>query len=330
MKVLVLGGTRFLGRHIVEAALARDHEVTLFNRGQSNPDLFADLEKLTGDRDGGLDALEGRSWDVAIDPSGYVPRLVKASAELLADSVEHYTFVSSISVYSGLDTPHMDESGAVGTIADETVEEITGETYGPLKVLCEKAAEAALPGRVLHVRSGLIVGPHDLSNRFTYWPVRVAKGGDVLAPVSPDFPVQYIDGRDQAEWIIRMAEDRKAGVYNVTGPDYNATLGHVLDVSKEVSGSDANFVWADADFLAEHEVAPWMGLPLWVPDDTRALNQMNIDKALADGLTFRPLAATIRDTLAWFAEQPADRQWPAGISAEKEADVLAAWKAKVS
>src|SRR5688572_29497367 len=197
MRLLVLGGTKFLGRAVVEAAVARGHEPTLFHRGLTNPGLFPDLEHLRGDRDGGLAALQGRTWDAVIDPSGYVPRIVRASAELLADAVEHYTFISSISVYPSFPTPGMDESSPVGTLEDPTVEDVPAH-YGPLKALCEQAAEAAMPGRVFHVRAGLIVGPNDPSDRFTYWPVRVAKGGDVLAPGSPERPVQIIDVRDLA------------------------------------------------------------------------------------------------------------------------------------
>ncbi len=209
MKLLVLGGTVFLGRHLVEAATARGHSVTLFNRGQHNPELYPEVEKLRGDRDSDLSALQGRRWDAVIDTCGYLPRAVRASAELLADAVDHYTFISSISVYADFHTPAMDESAPVGTLADETVEEVTGETYGPLKALCEQAAERALPGRVLNIRPGLIVGPHDPTDRFTYWPVRVARGGEVLAPGRPHVPVQVIDGRDLAEWTVRMVEARQ-------------------------------------------------------------------------------------------------------------------------
>jgi 2'-hydroxyisoflavone reductase len=327
MKLLIIGGTMFLGRHIVEAALARGHEITLFNRGNTNPDLFPEVEKLRGDRQNDLSALQGRKWDVAIDTCGYVPRVVKMSAELLADAVEHYTFISSISVYSDFSVPNMNESGPVGKLEDESVEEITGETYGPLKVLCEKADEAAMPGRVLNVRSGLIVGPYDPTDRFTYWPVRVQRGGDVLAAVAPDYKVQFIDGRDLAAWCVLMAEKRKAGTYNVTGRPTN--LGDVLDSAKRISKSDANIIWADESFLTEHEVGPWIELPMWLTSDMKAMNLINVDKAVGDGLTFHSVDDTVRATLDWFATLPADRPKRAGLDPAKEAKILEAWKARV-
>lgn len=210
MKILVLGGTRFLGRHIVEAALAGGHDITLFNRGQNNPDLFPEVEKLRGNRDGDLSALQGRQWDAVIDTCGFVPRIVQASAALLADSVRHYTFISSISVYADFSKPAMNENAPVGTMQDESIEEITAETYGPLKALCERTAEKAMPGRVLHIRPGYIVGPFDPTDRFTYWPRRVATGGEMLAPGRPDSQIQFVDVRDLANWIIRMVETGKA------------------------------------------------------------------------------------------------------------------------
>jgi len=330
MKLLLIGGPKFLGRHLIEAALARHHTLTLFNRGQTNADLFPDVEKLRGNRDGGLEALRGRQWDAVIDTCGYVPRLVRASAEALADRVGHYTFISSMSVYAHSRTINIDETGEVGTLADETVEQITGETYGPLKALCEQAAERALPGRVFTVRSGLIVGPFDPTDRFTYWPCRIARGGTVLAPQRADYRVQLVDGRDLAEWIIRMIERRQAGVYNATGPSGELTLSEVLNTAGEVSGSAAQIVWAEEKFLLEAKVAPWTEMPLWLPDsdpDAVGFSAFNCHKAIAAGLTFRPLADTIRDTLAWAATRPADWQWRAGLTPEREAELLRALQA---
>jgi 2'-hydroxyisoflavone reductase len=325
MKILLIGGTVFLGRHIVDAALARGHEVTLFNRGQHNPELFPEVEKLRGDRDGGLDALKGRTWDVAIDTCGYLPRIVAASATLLADAVSHYTFVSSCSVYPD-DAVGADENTPVVRLADPTTEEFRGEAYGGLKALCEEAAEAAMPGRVLNVRPGLIVGPHDPSDRFTYWPVRVARGGEVLAPNRPEAPVQVIDGRDLALWIVKMAEARTVGVFNATGPMYRMTLGEVLETSKAALGSDAAFTWVSDEFLKEQTVGGWIELPLWVPDGgIEGIFSTNINKAIAAGLTFRPLAETVRDTVAWNATRPADREWRAGLKPEREAELLRLW-----
>ncbi|WP_089717471.1 NAD-dependent epimerase/dehydratase family protein, partial [Candidatus Entotheonella palauensis] len=226
MQILMLGGTRFLGCHLVEAALNQGHEVTLFNRGQTHPGWFAQVERLQGDRDGDLSALEGRHWDAVIDTCGYVPRLVRASAELLAARVEHYTFISTASVYADPSRHGMDEESPVGTLEDERLEDVNGNTYGPLKVLCEQAAEAAMPGRVLTIRSGLIVGPFDPSDRFTYWPVRIAQGGEVLAPAGPGKRIELIDVRDLAEWIVRMAGARATGIYNASGAREALTMGY--------------------------------------------------------------------------------------------------------
>ncbi len=309
MRLLILGGTRFLGRALVEVALAGGHEVTLFNRGQSNPELYPEVETIIGDRDGGLAGLNGRfdrlsagrSWDAVIDTCGYMPRLVTDSASLLADAVKQYVFISSISVYpmAAFAEAGVDEETAVDTITDETIEEITGETYGPLKALCEQAAEAAMPGRVLNVRAGLIVGPHDQSDRFTYWPHRVAKGGVVLAPDSPNYATQFIDVRDLAAWVLHMVAQQKMGAYNVTGKVGDVTLGDVLATSRDVSGSEATFSWVDASFLSEQKVEPWSQLPLWIGAELPGFNQVNCDKAFADGLRIRPLAQTIQDTLTW-------------------------------
>jgi 2'-hydroxyisoflavone reductase len=324
MKLLVLGGTVFLGRGVVEAALARGHEVTMFNRGNSNPDLFPEVEKLRGNRDGELDALEGRTWDVVVDPSGYVPRLVRASAELLADAVEHYTFISTISVYAeGQDA--IDENSAVQTLEDETVEQVTGETYGGLKVLCERAAEKAMPGRILQVRAGLIVGPHDPTDRFTYWPLRVARGDEVLAPGKPEQRTQFIDVRDLAAWIVHMAEARKVGVYNATGVPM--PMQAVLDTCKTVSGSDTQFTWVSEKFLLGNEVAPFTEMPLWLPEANSNIMATSIQRATADGLTFRPLTDTVRDTLAW-NRAGLSSEWRAGMTGEREQELLVEWKTR--
>lgn len=329
MKLLILGGTVFLGRHLVDAALARSHEVTLFNRGQHNADWFHDVEKLRGDRDGDLSALQGRRWDAVIDTCGYVPRIVRASAELLADAVEHYTFISSISVYARLNQPSLDESTPVGQLDDETVEEITGETYGPLKALCEQTVANVMPGRGLNIRPGLIVGPYDPLDRFTYWVTRVARGGEVLAPGRPVRPVQIIDAQDLAEWNIRLVEQGQTGTYNTTGPDYRLTMEHMLDTCKTVTNSDATFTWVDDSFLLEAEVGPWGEMPLWLPENHEnggSILDVNIDRAVAAGLTFRPLAETIQDTFDWSTTRPTDHEWRAGMSAAREAEMLQRWQ----
>jgi 2'-hydroxyisoflavone reductase len=330
MKLLILGGPRFLGRHLIDAALADNHEVTLFNRGRTNPQAYPEVEKLRGDRDGDLTALHGRRWDAVIDTCGYVPRLVNDSARLLADSAGHYTFVSSISVYPDTSRPGLDESAPLGVMEDEAVEEITGETYGPLKVLCEQAVEHHFPGRALHVRAGLIVGPHDVSDRFTYWPARLARGGEVLAPGNPEEPVQFIDVRDLSEWMIRMAVAGKAGPFNVTGPQEELSMGALLQTCQVVAGAASTLTWVPDEFLLAQEVAPWMGLPLWIPaadEMAPGFSRINCDRAFAAGLTCRPVAETVRDTLAWAQTRPSDHTWRAGIDAEKETAVLQAWHA---
>lgn len=328
MKLLILGGTIFLGRHIVEAALQRGHTVTLFNRGQRNAELFPQLQKLRGDRraENGLEALKGHTWDAVIDTCGYIPREVRASARLLADAVQHYAFISTESVYANFQQAGIDETYATGTLADETVEEVTGETYGPLKALCEREAEAALPGRALIIRPGLIVGPNDPTDRFTYWPVRVARGGEVLAPQHAGYAVQFIDVRDLAAWTVGMVEAQQTGVFNADGP--TTALGEVLQIRQAQSQSAAQFIWVTEEFLAQNNVAPWSQMPLWIPEsdaDAAGFARISIAKAHAASLTHRPLTETVRDTLAWAATRPADHQWRAGLSPEREAELLKLW-----
>ena len=344
MKLLVLGGTKFLGRHLVEAALARGDEVTLFNRGQLNPELFPGVEKLRGDREGGLDALRGRRWDAVVDTCGYLPRVVRDSARLLCAGVEHYTFVSSCSAYRDTSVPGVDESHPVGTLTDERLREAEAltqsglarapffaEVYGPLKALCEQAAESAMPGRVLNVRAGLIVGPHDYSDRFTYWPRRVAEGGDVLAPGDPARRVQFVDARDLAAWILKMAEGRRAGTYNAKGPEYRLSMGRFLEECRAATGSDERFVWVDEKFLLDAGVQPWMEVPLWTAESdeiNRYFLAVSAEKAVAAGLTFRPLAETVRDTLEWDLTRPPDTERRAGLSRAREREVLKSWRAE--
>ncbi|GAB4467752.1 MAG: SDR family oxidoreductase [Anaerolineae bacterium] len=332
MKLLVLGGTRFVGRHLVETAQARGHEITLFNRGMTNRELFPEIERLIGDRDGGLDVLRGRTWDAVIDTCGYVPRLVRASAELLAETVGRYVFISTISVYADFTHPGLTEEASLATLADETVEQITDETYGGLKALCEQAAESVLPGRVLVIRPGLIVGPYDPTDRFTYWPWRIAQGGEVLAPGTPANRTQFIDARDLVGWILEMVERQAVGTFNATGPDYPLTLGDLFEACRRVSGSDAVLTWCSQEFLAANEVAPWVDLPLYLPetDEHIGLKTVDVSRALAQGLRFRPLDETIRDTLAWARTRPADHVWRLGLTAEREASLLASWHARAA
>jgi 2'-hydroxyisoflavone reductase len=323
MDLLILGGTRFLGRCLVEAALGDDHTVTLFNRGLSDPDLFPEVETIKGDRDGDLSALRGRRWDAVIDTCGYVPRVVRASAGLLAGAVDHYTFVSSISVYPDNMGPGADEGAPVEELEDPTVEEITGETYGGLKALCERAAEAEMPGRVLNVRPGLISGPHDPTDRFTYWPRRVAAGGEVLAPDRPELRVQFIDVRDLAGWMVKMSAEQRTGTYNATGPAYELRMGKLLEECEAVGG-DAKIVWVSEEFLEENGVEPFTELPLWVPREYAGMLAVDCGKAIAAGLTFRPVSETIRDVLEWDGQR-AGPDLAAGLEPERERELLSAW-----
>jgi 2'-hydroxyisoflavone reductase len=325
MKILILGGTLFLGRALVESALSRGHAVSLFNRGKTNPGLFPGIEEIQGDREESLEALAGRRWDAAIDTSGYFPKDVRKSAGFLSNLVDHYTFISSISAYASFKDSWQDENSPLARMADENAQEITGETYGPLKVLCEEAAEAAMPGRVLVIRPGLIVGPHDRSDRFTYWPYRVWKGGEVLAPGSPERGNQFIDVRDLAEWNISMVERGSTGVYNATGPEKPVSMGELLETCRKVSGSEARFIWADEAFLQENNVGEWIEMPLWVPEtnsDVQGLNTIDIKKAVSEGLVFRTLEETIRATLEWAKTRPGDHKWRAGLTHDRERELI--------
>jgi 2'-hydroxyisoflavone reductase len=325
MRILILGGTIFLGRALVEQALAHGHQLTLFNRGQTNPGIFPQVEKLTGDRKVDLSALAGRSWEAVIDTCGYLPRVVARSAAALAGSVEHYTFISTESVYAGPLQPGSDESAPLGTLAEETIEEITGETYGPLKVLCEQAVEAALPGRSLVVRPGLIVGPYDASDRFTYWPYRVAQGGRTLAPGRPERGVQFIDVRDLAAWIILLVEAQQTGIFNADGEPEAVSMESLLEACQNASGSHAQFAWASDEFLTQNEVGAWMEMPLWIPEsdpDAAGFFAVNVHKAQAAGLTYRPLQETVADTLKWALTRPKDYTWRAGLDREKEEKLI--------
>jgi 2'-hydroxyisoflavone reductase len=331
-KILVLGGTGFIGPHIVNAAIARGHTVTLFNRGKTHPGLFPDVEKLHGDRDGQLEALANRSWDAVIDPSGYVPRIVKMSAELLAPRVQQYVFISTISVYAKMDVVGADESSPVETIADPANEDVKAN-YGALKALSEKAAEAAMPGRVAAIRPGLIIGPGDPTGRFTHWPTRLAEGGDVLAPGDGSTPVQYIDGRDLGAWIARVVENGTTGTMNAVGPEKRVTMKDVLDECNRALGNKAQLVWVGNDLLEKEEVHPWSEMPLWIPNqgDFAGFGTLDNRKAVKAGLTFRPIGATAKDTLAWLETLPPEERTKArtsGIKPDKEAKVLALWKAR--
>jgi 2'-hydroxyisoflavone reductase len=324
--ILILGGTAFLGPQVVEAAKAHGHTVTLFNRGKTNPQLFPELEKLHGDRNGDVKALEGRKWDAVVDTSGYTPKQVKLSAETLAPNIGHYVFISSISVYADPLPAHSDESAKTAVLADPTVEAVTGETYGGLKFLCEQAAESAMPGKTTNIRPGLIVGPGDGSDRFTYWPARLDRGGEVLCPGTGEDPGQVIDARDLGLWIVRVIEDGTTGVFNAAGPEKKLTMRELIAASKEAAGKEATLTWVDTDFLEKQGVAPWMELPVWTGGDL-GFATVNAEKAIAKGLTFRPILDISRDTLAYWRSLPEERRAKprAGLAPDKEAAVLKAW-----
>ncbi len=318
MRLLVLGGTEFLGRHLVEAALAAGHEVTTFTRGRTNPDLFPQVEALRGDRDGDLGALEAGRWDAVVDTSGYVPRVVRASAELLHERVGLYCFVSSISVYAGFSSGP-DESSPVAPLEDESSEDVAKD-YGALKAACEQVVQEVYGDRALIVRPGLIVGPHDPTDRFTYWARRLARGGTILAPGPPERRVQFVDARDLAVWMLRMVEERRGGVFNATNE--GVPFGELLQ------GADVE--WVPDEFLVEHGVGEWMELPLWIASpEFRGLHEADVSRAVAAGLTFRPVAETVRDTQEWDAAR-GDYEAQAGLAPERERELLDAARAAVS
>ncbi|MHB8799825.1 MAG: SDR family oxidoreductase [Thermoanaerobaculia bacterium] len=327
-RLLILGGTAFLGPELVEEAKRAGWTVTLFNRGKTNPHLFPEVEKLRGDRRSDLKALEGRSWDAVVDTSGYFPRDVAASARLLSKSVGLYVFISTISVYGDTSKPGIDEGSPVAKTDQPDADKVTGANYGALKALCEEAARKEMPGKVTVIRPGLIIGPGDTSDRFTYWPVRVARGGEVLAPGTPDDPVQFVDVRDLASWTVEMIGRRRTGVFNATGPREPLTFGPMLAACREASGAQATFTWVDAKTLEELKIAPWSDMPCWVPPfgETAGSRRVNNGKAVGEGLTFRPIVETARDTLAWWRTLPEERRSrpKAGLTPEREAAALAA------
>ena len=333
--LLVLGGTGFLGPHFVQSALARGHTVALFHRGKTNGELFPELEHLKGDRESGdLEALKGRTFDAIIDNSGYVPAHVEATAKLFAATAQQYLFVSTVSVYEEPESgPNsFDENAAVGKVTDEQVVAVrtireSMPHYGALKARCEAAAEAAMPGKVANVRPGLIVGPRDTSDRFTWWPVRADRGGEMLAPGDRDAEVQMIDVRDLADWMVHILEKRLCGVFNAVGYSGPVTMEQVLQGCRNATSTPGSLTWVDEEFLLEQQVGPWMEMPLWIPRDAR--RRYENERAIQNGLTFRPLADTIRDTLAWAKTERGDRPFQrTGLKPEREQEVLLAWKSK--
>ncbi len=328
-RVLILGGTGFIGPHFVDALAGHGHSVTLFNRGRRSPQARAGVEQLIGDRTGQVDALKGRDWDAVIDDSGYTPRQVKLTADLLQGHVQQYIFISSISAYADLTPPNIDENYKLAQLKDPTVEVVNGETYGGLKVLCEQVVEQTYAARSAVIRPTFIVGPGDTTDRFTYWPTRVARGGEMLAPGSPRDPIQFIDARDLADFIRLCVERRLSGRYNLCNPPRAVTMGMLLDTSKRIAHADTKIVWASAKFLeAQKVIGPDIennDIPIWADpagDDAGAA-LVSCARAVAKGLRFRALDQTVRDTLEWQNQRPADKQTlRAGLTAERESELL--------
>jgi 2'-hydroxyisoflavone reductase len=338
LRILILGGTGFTGPIQVRYALSRGHQVAVFNRGRTHPgELPKEAEQLIGDRNGKLDALKGRKWDVVIDNPTTLPVWVRDAAEILKGNVDRYVFISTISVYADTSRLGMDETAPLAKYTGADPMKETNATmrannfalYGPLKAVSEAESEKWFPGKTLIIRPGYIVGPGDESDRFTYWPVRVERGGEVLAPGTPADPIQIIDARDLAEWTIRMVEQGTTGSFNAVGPKSKLAMGRMLDVIRKTTNSDARFTWVDDKFLSSEKIID--DIPIWTSPHGPEIgySTMNINKAVSQGLTFRPLADTTRATLDWFRKQPTSRQLKmrAGIETEREAEVLAAWHA---
>jgi len=340
MKVLILGGTRFLGKALVEEGLKRGHEITLFNRG-NNKEVFTEVEQLIGDRDGDVSQLENRKWDVVMDTCGFAPHQMKKIAAVLGKTIEHYTYISSISVYKDWVPFNISEDYHLQSIPHDRLKDILKdveegrispyEHYGALKVLCEAEAEKYWPGRVLHIRAGQLVGPFDYTDRLPYWVQRVEEGGKIVVPGRPERPIQLLDVRDIATWVFDMVQKRKAGTFNVTGPEYELTMEELLNTCKVVTNSDAEFVWVDEQFALDHKVQPWSQMPLWIPEQYPLEGEtepwkmsISIKKALHAGLSFRPLEETIHDVYQWERGRQ-DSKRKTGISHEKEQQLLDAW-----
>jgi len=344
MKLLILGGTRFLGYHLVTAALARQHDLTLFHRGKHAVAALPNVEMIYGDRHHDLAKLHGHQWDAVIDTCGYLPQSVRASVAALADAVAQYIFISSLSVYADCSVSGLDETAPVATLTSEQLHqahaidtsgpvsaETYGKMYGALKALCEQAAEDVLPGRVLSIRPGLIVGAYDYTDRFTYWAVRIARGGEVLAPGRPQRYVQFIDVQDLANWVVQMAERQHTGIYNATGLPETVTMATVLEACRAVSASGASFTWVSEPFLLAERVTPWTEMPLWIPEEAmphmQGLMAVNCQKAQVAGLHCRALHETISDTWQWHAAQEQSRTLQAGLTADREQQLLQKWHA---
>jgi 2'-hydroxyisoflavone reductase len=334
MHIGIIGGTIFVGRHLVDAALERKHTVTIFHRGKHNPDSFPkdkypEVETLLGDRENEAEihTFAERGFDAVVDTCGYFPRQVRLSAEKLVGKTPFYCFISSVSAYADLSQPGVTEDSPLATTDTPDADQITAETYGPLKVLCEQEVQQAFPEGALILRPGYIVGPLDPTDRFTYWVHRIAHGGEVLCPGDPETNMQVIDCRDLAEWTVRLLERKVAGVFNVVGPDYPLTFGEFFETCQSVSSSNAILTWVSEEFLEQHEVKAGLELPLWIPQSSGYIGIDRVDyrKAASHGLTIRPLSETVRDTLEWDMSRPQENAWRNTLKPEREQELLAAW-----
>jgi 2'-hydroxyisoflavone reductase len=341
VKILIIGGTQFLGRHLTTSALARNHEVTLFNRGRHSSAPIANVEIIRGDRNHDLGLLKGRTWDAVIDTCGYLPRSVHASALALRDSVNQYVLISSLSAYADFSSPDMNEAAPLSTLPPEKLAAANaidqsglisavdyGASYGGLKAMCEHALQDVMPNRALILRPGLIVGSGDYTDRFTYWVARIARGGEVLAPGRPERYLQLIDVHDLAQWTIKMVEERAAGIYNANGEPSRLTMVSFLEACKTTSKSDAKFTWVSDNFLLEKQVAMWSEMPLWIPgvqQDLKGFMFVNCSKAIQAGLMLRPINDTIQDVLDWYKINRTHEILKAGMDHDKEQDLLRIW-----
>lgn len=336
MKILIIGGTKFSGRHLVKAAVANEHEVTIFHRGNHPSGDLGDVEEIFGDRIFNLEKLKNRKFDVVVDMCGYLPQWVETSTEFLKDAVEKYVFISSISAYKDLSQKDFDEDTMLEKLSAEQEERFAkinpegdfnavdlGDMYGALKVLCEEEVTKVFPENKIIIRPGLIVGEYDFTDRFTYWVMRVASGGEVLAPGNPKEFVQFIDAKDLAKWIVALIENDETGIYNAVIKPLTITFGEMLDEIKMATDSDAEFTWVSDEFLQKNDVKPWSEMPLYLPDEIKNMLTANVDKALAKNLTFRPFDETIKDILNW--RKTINDELKAGISAEREVELLEKW-----
>jgi 2'-hydroxyisoflavone reductase len=328
MRLLVLGGTVFAGRHLVELALERGHDITLFHRGQTGTGLFPELERVRGERAGNLEGLRGLRFDAVVDTSGYLPADVERSAGLLAETAGRYLFVSSRSVYADHSVPGANEDSPIGELPEGALDDaVTGESYGPLKARCERAVRAAFGDRTVILRPGLIVGPHDPTGRFTYWPQRIAEGGDALAPEPPEQPIQVVDARDLAAFALDLLERGAGGTFDVVSPAGMLTLGGVIDACRQASTAGSQIVWVAEEFLLERGVEPWSEIPLWTPGpDFAGFQRSDVSRALAAGLHIRPIAETVNDTLRWTREHDSPRG--DALTRDREAELLAEWRGR--